>query len=412
MTSVVGPRLQVEQDDAPEDVATAARAWLNEHLPDNWVRPAPGQPPPRLAGAPDEDAYTAWYPSLADSGLLVPGWPRECFGLGLAPRHVQAINQVLRSAGLVKLGPLDLQRAGPTIVRWGTPEQHQRFLPGIIAATDPWTQLFSEPGAGSDLPSLSTRAERDGDEWVVTGQKVWSSYAGWSRYGMLLARTDPTAPKRLGITYFLIEMDQPGIEARPLVQMTGEAEFFEVFLDGARVPDVNRLGPVGRGWDVARTTLAGERRVGSEGGTPGSTRSVGGLVDELRALNHLGDPVVRQRLGALSVQRQVLGWTNQRLAQQYGGTPLQSSGGKLAISQYVTNLRTSWVDMVGPRAVACSEDDRHQLRTRRDFLGHPAERIAGGSDEIQRNTLGESVLGLPREPDPYHGRPWVEIPRS
>jgi alkylation response protein AidB-like acyl-CoA dehydrogenase len=289
---------------------------------------------------------------------------------------------------LVKLGPLDLQRAGPTIVRWGTPEQHQRFLPGIIAATDPWTQLFSEPGAGSDLPSLSTRAERDGDEWVVTGQKVWSSYAGWSRYGMLLARTDPTAPKRLGITYFLIEMDQPGIEARPLVQMTGEAEFFEVFLDGARVPDANRLGPVGRGWDVARTTLAGERRVGSEGGTPGSTRSVGGLVDELRALNHVADPVVRQRLAELSVQRQVLGWTNQRLAQQYGGTPLQSSGGKLAISQYVTNLRTSWVDMVGPRAVACNEDDRHHLRTRRDFLG------------------------LPREPDPYHGRPWVEIPRS
>jgi alkylation response protein AidB-like acyl-CoA dehydrogenase len=194
--------------------------------------------------------------------------------------------------------------------------------------------------------------------------------------------------------------------------MTGEAEFFEVFLDGARVADRDRLGPVGRGWDVARTTLAGERRAGSEGGTPGSARSVHGLVDEVRALGEPADGVVRQRLADLWLQRQVMGWNNERFAQQAGGSPLQSSGGKLTISTYVTDLRSTWLDLVGPRAVACDEGNRHQLRTRRDFLAHPAERIAGGSDEIQRNTLGENVLGLPREPDPYHGRPWKEIPRS
>ena len=270
-------------------------------------------------------------------------------------------------------GPLDLQRAGPTLLQWGTPEQQARFLPGIVAATEPWTQLFSEPGAGSDLPSLSTRAVRDGDEWVVTGQKVWSSYAGWSTFGMLLARSDPEAPKRQGITYFVIEMDQPGIEARPLVQMTGDAEFFEVFLSEARVPDANRLGPVGRGWDVARTTLAGERRFGGDGSAPGTSRSIGRAHRQPAGRGRAGcaTSVRRQRLAALSVRRNVNLWTVQRLERGPGAGTLRSSAGKLGTSAYATELRTAWIELAGAHGAACEEDDRHQLRSRHDFLAPP-----------------------------------------
>ena len=247
MTTLVGERVEIEPGESVERTAAAVRAWLADNLPAEWGRVPAGGPPRHRTGAPDEAAYRAWYPRLAGSGLVVPGWPSDAFGLGLDPAQCQAVNRELRAAGVIRLMALDINRAGPTLLQWASPEQQQRFLPGIVAATEPWTQLFSEPGAGSDLPSLSTRAVRDGDEWVVTGQKVWSSYAGWSTWGMLLARTDPDAPKRRGITYFVIEMDQPGIEARPLVQMTGDAEFFEVFLDGARVPDANRIGPVGPG---------------------------------------------------------------------------------------------------------------------------------------------------------------------
>ena len=417
MTMLVGERIGIEPGESVERTAAQDRAWLAEHLPADSIRAPAGAPAPWRAGAPDEEEYRAWYPRFAGSGLVVPGWPTDAFGLGLDPGQCQAVNRELRAAGVVRQLPLDLNRLGPTILQWGTPEQQQRFLPGIVAGTEPWTQLFSEPGAGSDLPSLSTRAVRDGDEWVVTGQKVWSSYAGWSKFGMLIARTDPEAPKRRGITYFLIEMDQPGIEARPLVQMTGDAEFFEVFLDGARVPDVNRLGPVGRGWDVARTTLAGERRSGTDGASPGSTRSLGALIDSRRATDgegagHVTDPVERQRLAALSVRRSVNSWTVQRLSRRRDAGTLQSSAGKLGVGAYANGLRTAWVDLAGPHGTACEADDRRQLRSRHDFLLQPSERIAGGSDEIQRNTLGENVLGLPREPDPFHERPWAEIPRS
>ena len=259
----------------------------------------------------------------------------------------------------------------------------------------------ASPAPGSDLPSLSTRADRDGDEWVVTGQKVWSSYAGWSTFGMLLARTDPDAPKRRGITYFVIEMDQPGIEARPLVQMTGDAEFFEVFLDEARVADANRLGPVGRGWDVARTTLAGERRAGTDGGSPGSTRSLGGLIDSQRdAAGRVAGPLRRQRLAALSAQRSVNSWTVQRLAPAARGRDVAELGrqaGRFGVHDGPAHARGStWPARTAPPA---TRPTTTSLRTRHDFLGTPSERIAGGSDEIQRNTLGENVLGLPREPD-------------
>jgi alkylation response protein AidB-like acyl-CoA dehydrogenase len=413
VTGLPGERVDVEPGDRPERAAAATRAWLAEHLPAEWVRAPAGGPPPHRAGAPDEEAYRAWYRRLAAAGLVAPGWPIDAFGLGLDPAQCRAVNRELRAAGVVRLLALDLQRAGPTILQWGSAEQQARFLPGIVAATEPWTQLFSEPGAGSDLPSLSTRAVRDGDEWVVTGQKVWSSYAGWATFGMLLARTDPEAPKRQGITYFVIEMDQPGIEARPLVQMTGDAEFFEVFLDEARVADTNRIGPIGRGWDVARTTLAGERRFGGDGSAPTSTRSLAALVDRQREEPaHVGDALRRQRLAALSVQRTVNSWTGQRLERRRDAVTLRSSAGKLGMSAYATALRTAWVDLAGAYGTACDEADRFQLRSRHDFLAHPSERIAGGSDEIQRNTLGENVLGLPREPDPYHGRPWSEIPRS
>jgi alkylation response protein AidB-like acyl-CoA dehydrogenase len=221
-----------------EDVRTAARRWFEE----SWD--------------PDLDLAT-WWERLADSGYAVPTWPREWYGLGLSSRAAAVVHEERKRAGAYGApSGIGVMMAGPTIVSHGTDEQRKRFLPDMVNGKEVWCQLFSEPGAGSDLASLSTRAERDGDEWVVNGQKVWTSGAQFSKWGILIARTDPDQPKHRGITYFVIDMEQPGIEVRPLREMTGGATFNEVFFTDARVPHENLIGAVNDGWGVAVTTLA------------------------------------------------------------------------------------------------------------------------------------------------------------
>ncbi len=286
-----------------------------------------------------------------------------------------------------------------------------------------WCQLFSEPGAGSDLASLATTAVRDGDEWMVTGQKVWTTWAHRSDYAVLLARTDPGAPKRKGITYFLLDLHQSGVDVRPLRHLGGEVDFNEVFLDRARVPDAQRIGEVGDGWRVAGATLSGERQMVAGEGSGGVDR-IGGrgsshLLELVRGHSAGRDPVARQDLARVYSEERIRAWTNERVRAQVrtGRAPgPESSIGKVhqgELNQRIQSLAVrllgmdavAWDSPAGDYAASLPYEVRGMLRSR-------ANTIEGGTTEVNKNVLGERVLGLPREPDPWQGHPWREVPRS
>jgi alkylation response protein AidB-like acyl-CoA dehydrogenase len=286
----------------------------------------------------------------------------------------------------------------------------------MVQNAEKWCQLFSEPGAGSDLASLATRAELDGDTWYVTGQKVWSTWAHFSDFAILLARTDPDAPKRQGVTYFLLDLHQPGVEVRPLRHIGGEVEFNEVFLDRAAVPDAYRIGEVGQGWKVANATLSGERQMVS-GGSSGGVDRIGGrgvehLLELARASGRDRDPVVRQDLMRVLSEERIRAWTNQRTRAQVkaGRAPgPESSVGKVhqgALNQRIQLLAT---ELLGAAAMAWAGSEPLEVR---GMLRSRANTIEGGTTEVNKNIVGERVLGLPREPDPWQGAPWREVPRS
>ena len=255
---------------------------------------------------------------------------------------------------------------------------------------------------GSDLASLATRAERDGGEWVLTGQKVWTTWAHRSDWAVCLARTDPTVPKRKGITYFLVDLHAPGVDVRPLRHITGEVDFNEVFLDGVRVPDGCRVGGEGDGWRVAGATLSGERQMVSGAGSGGVDRIGGGDAASLPATER---PVLRQRVVALQSEERIRGWTNRRLR----GGPLTSLG-KVHQGDLNQRIQLAAVDLLGPSAMAWRGDGLD--RTVKGMLRSRANTIEGGTTEVNKNVIGERVLGLPREPDPYAGTAWADVPRS
>jgi alkylation response protein AidB-like acyl-CoA dehydrogenase len=380
--------------------------------------------------------YEEWYPAFGLSGLVVPTWPVEYGGLDLAAGTARRLDEELRPFNLGRLNPLGLNLAAPALFAHGTEEQRLRYLPPIVRNEEKWCQLFSEPGSGSDLASLATRAERDGDEWVVTGQKVWTTWAHLSTHAVLLARTDPEAPKRDGITYFLIDLRQPGVDVRPLRHIGGEVDFNEVFLDNARVPDAQRVGAVGEGWKVANATLSGERQMVSGAGSGGVDRIGGGGADALvRMAKRLaaegrsggwGDPVQRDRVVRVWCEEQVRGWTNQRVRANLraGRTPgPESSIGKVHQGELNQRIQLLAVDMLGAAATAWCTEARdaptepgawaatlpYELR---GMLRSRANTIEGGTTEVNKNILGERVLGLPREPDPFKGVVWCDVPRS
>src|SRR5262245_10968332 len=300
------PALAIGPDSSEHDVVREVRTWIDEHVPDHWRAAAAKGGAAEIRRVRPRAEYEAWYPVFGPSGLVVPTWPVEYGGLAVSPAIARAIEGELAPYNLGRLNPLGLNLAAPALFAHGTEWQRLRFLPPIARAEEIWCQLFSEPGAGSDLASLATRAERDGDEWLVTGQKVWSTWAHEADFGVLLARTDPHTQKRKGITYFLLPLHQDGVEVRPLRHLTGEVDFNEVFLDEARVPDTFRVGEVGDGWRVANATLSGERQMVSGAGSGGVDR-IGGasaarvieLAKAQSAAGHPGgwdDPIVRQRL--------------------------------------------------------------------------------------------------------------------
>jgi alkylation response protein AidB-like acyl-CoA dehydrogenase len=401
----------------PVDVAVAeVRVWVDANVPRAWVEAG------RRGGAaavrevrPRAD-YEAWYPVFAASGLVVPTWPVEYAGLDLSPAVARAIDTELQPFNLGRLNPLGLNNTAPALYSYGSEEQRLRFLPPMVRNEEKWCQLFSEPGAGSDLASLACRAERDGDTWRVTGQKVWSTWAHFSDFAILLARTDPDVPKRQGVTYFLLDLHQPGVEVRPLRHIGGEVEFNEVFLDGALVPDAYRVGEIGQGWKVANATLSGERQMVSGGASGGVDRIGGRGVEHLLELAHASgrdrDPAVRQKLMQLLSEERIRAWTNQRTRAQVkaGRAPgPESSVGKVHQGELNQRIQLLATDLLGAGAMGWSGDIPLEVR---GMLRSRANTIEGGTTEVNKNIIGERVVGLPREPDPWQGAPWREVPRS
>jgi alkylation response protein AidB-like acyl-CoA dehydrogenase len=393
--------------DTPEEAAFRAecRAWLEQHA--SARAPTAGADvtailDPAFDQEEGIDAARAWQARAADDGWAAVAWPTEYGGRGVSLAQ-EIVYQQERARFDVpdhqfRIG---IMLAGPTLIAHGTDEQKARWLRRILRGEEIWCQLFSEPEAGSDLASLRTTAARDGDDWIVNGQKVWSSGAHHSQWGMVLARSDPDVPKHKGITYFGLDMGTPGIDVRPLRQITGGAHFNEVFFTDVRVPDRDRIGDVNTGWAVAQTTLLNERA--SIAQLAGEGTMVKGLTELARRAELAGrpgrsDPRVRQAIAAVAIEESILRYIGFRIVTAFsqGSFPgPEASVAKLAIGQLMRHGSDLALQLGGPAALAGAPELRDWALS---FLVAPSLRIAGGSDEVQRNIIGERVLGLPREP--------------
>jgi alkylation response protein AidB-like acyl-CoA dehydrogenase len=364
-----------------------------------------------------------------DLGLAWIHFPEGRGGLGLPPSLQGAVDARLRDAGAKAPDSrhfFGLSLAGPTVVTNGSEEIKDRLLRRMFTGEDSWCQLFSEPGAGSDLASLSTRAVRDGDEWVITGQKVWNTLAHIADRGMLVARTDPDVPKHKGLTYFALDMHAPGVEVRPLIQITGEAEFNEVYMTEVRVPDADRIGDVGDGWRVSMTTLMNERTtIGGGGGVP--ERGSGAIAEAVRIWRAL-DPSARRgpdldRLMRLWCEAEALRLTNWRAGQnrKAGNPGPEGSIAKLMFAEVNKRIYELCVDLLGPAGLVDYSYAMQRAEAlgltgpagsaRKMFLRSRANSIEGGTSEIQRNIMGERVLGLPGDVRVDKELPWAKVPR-
>jgi alkylation response protein AidB-like acyl-CoA dehydrogenase len=334
---------------------------------------------------------------------VAPHWPAP-YGIDADPIHQIVIDEELRRAGVKRpSNPIGIGWAGPTLLHAGTAEQQARWLPGLLSGEDIWCQLFSEPGAGSDLASLTTRAIRDGDEWVIEGQKVWTSLAQHARWGILIARTNPDETKQRGISYFVCPMDAPGIEIRPLIEMTGSHTFNEVFLDDVRLPSDHLIGEVDRGWALAKVTLGNERVSLSSGGALwGMGPQADDLLDVVRKAGGVTDPNLRQRLVDLWIESEILRLIRLRTvtAAIKGEQPgPEASIRKIIADEHGQKIMALAKDLAGPAGMLaaggpCGTDDPTWAY---GYLFAPALTIGGGTGEVQRNILGERVLGLPSE---------------
>jgi alkylation response protein AidB-like acyl-CoA dehydrogenase len=383
---------------------------------------------------PDATAPSEFWGAQFDLGLAWIQFPEGKGGLGVDPGLQDVVDARLLDAGApsnLLVNMMGVGMAGPTLVAYGTPEQQARLLRPDFTCEEIWCQMFSEPGAGSDVAALATRAERDGDEWVINGQKVWTSMAHVSRWGLLLARTDPDQPKHKGLSYFYIDMHQPGVDVRPLRQMTGEAEFNEIFFTDARIPDAQRIGEVGEGWAVAIATLMNERvmlgRVGKLSGQEG-----GVIRHAVRVWNQLApeqrDAARRDELARLWIESEIVRLTMERAEQSRDqGTPgPEGSLGRLMVSEHQQHVFAFVMNLLGAEGMLISDyemrrpdvigetalgpDDKVDLQ--KGFLTTRGSTIGGGTTEISRNILGERVLGLPKEPSLDRDLPWSKLTRS
>jgi alkylation response protein AidB-like acyl-CoA dehydrogenase len=385
---------------ATEPSACGIVDWLARELPESWLAAvhAGERVPESVRQSVNAEVFLH---RLGEAGFIVPDWPTEYGGLNATADEAQAVLEMLRRFQVPRPDDfVGVSLAGPTLLEWGTDDQRNRFLPAIARRTERWCQLFSEPGAGSDLASLTTRARLEDNVWLVSGQKVWTSLADIADLGILLARTESDQPKHLGITYFAVDMKAAGVEVRPLRQISGESHFCEVFLNDVRIHDDRRIGPRGRGWEVAMTTLTNERAGLS---TVPEVHHV--TIDQLLAAAKIHGawdrPVERDRLLHLLQRDRVLNLAKKRAEalRKTGSHGLDGSVLKLAQSILSRDIAFAALDVLGEPSIAWSATGPDDLEAvRLAFLYAPAHTIAGGTSEIQRNIIAERVLGLPREP--------------
>ena len=399
------------------------QAFLAEHLPSNWTG----------IGSLDADAAhefsKEWRDILRDNKLLAPSWPTEYGGAGLTELEGVIMAEEFAKAGVPTGTANDvfgIQMVGNTIIQWGTEEQKQHFLPRIISGEDLWCQGYSEPNAGSDLGNLGCRAELDGDEWIINGQKIWTSAGHLADWIFVLTRTDSEAAKHRGITFLLVPMDQPGVEVRPIKMISGEAEFNEVFFDDARAPKENVVGEVNGGWAVAMTLLGYERGEAAATTPVAFKTEIDRLLELAKEQGRADDPLIRQRLAWCYSKVEIMRFLGMRtltkfLAGEHPGP--DASIFKLYWSEYHKVSTELAVDILGADALhfvgklpssafstdatGAPNDSGSWLGT---FLNARAGTIYAGTSQVQRNIIGEMVLGLPKEPKADKG-PWKDIPK-
>ena len=381
--------------DTPAEAAFRAelRAWFAANLPPGWSDRQP------VAGLEDPQFLKAWSRQLFDAGYAGITWPKEYGGLGLPPTYQGIyLEEMARHDAPGHIGVIGLGMAGPTILAWGSPEQKERYLRPLLSGEEVWCQGFSEPDAGSDLAGARTSAVLDGDEWVVNGQKVWSSYAHLANWCILVVRTDPTAERHRGLSYLLVDMASPGVQVRPLRQITGDPEFNEIYFTDVRVPQQSMLGKPGEGWSVAMTTLLHERGTLGFALTARYEALLTRLVDAVTAERPDGtkaadDPLVRDQIGQLAIDLEALRFTNYRslTALVRTGQPgPEGSVAKLHWSEANQRLSTLAQDVLGAQARLDGGFWAYQqLRSR-------GNTIEAGTSEILRNIIAERVVGLPR----------------
>ena len=414
-----------EIEDTPEQRAfrDEFRSWLADTLPAGWADAVDAGDDAALERIKSESGFNpfAWQGTIGRSPYAAPLWPKEYGGLSGEVWMQQVIRAELVRHRLptVSINLLGVGLAGPTLIAHGTETQKERYLRKILSGEEIWCQLFSEPGSGSDLSSLATRAVRDGDEWVVNGQKVWTTIAQFSAFGMLLARTDPDVPKHDGLSYFIVDMKTPGVEVRPLKQLTGSSEFNEVFFTDVRIPDENRVGDVGDGWRCARTTLMNER-VALAGISLDPVSFSGGVRRDpwttyLEGIPDRAASVVRQRLAQFYIETEVKEITAFRAnsARLRGNQPGPEGSVNKVFNAEFNQRRSSFaVDANGMHAVAWVPGDSKAESRAQTFLRARANTIEGGTSEVLRNQMAERILGLPRDPEVDKGVPWVEVTRN
>jgi alkylation response protein AidB-like acyl-CoA dehydrogenase len=360
-------------------------------------------------------AAKEFFGALAEAGLAGIAYPVEFGGVGLGSEYAE-VWQVEAKKYALPLGPVAISHGMclPVLNDFGTDEQKAAHLGKIISAEEIWCQMFSEPGAGSDVAGLQMKAERDGDEWIINGQKVWTSGAQYCDYGLCVARTDPSLPKHAGLSMFIIDMNGPGVEIRPLRQITGNSDFNEVFLTDARIPANWLVGDLNAGWNVAIAMLMYERvALGTGGSIPGSRTDP--LIDAARDTGQGDDPVVRQALADVYIREQIQRYIGIRIrsAVEAGRAPgPEGSIAKLSSAMLAIRAAGLGMALAGAGGQAWDPADGEAKSWSMGVVSAPAIGIAGGTNEIQRNIIGERVLGLPKEPDPFKGAPFAEIPMS
>ena len=362
------------------------------------------------------DKAKSFQMDLSQAGLAGITFPKEYGGAGLSDTHQEIFNEVSASWHM-PTSPLSISHGMclPMLNQFGTHEQKLRFMPDNISGKTIWCQLFSEPGAGSDVASLSTRAVLDGDQWVINGQKVWTSGAHYCDYGLVVARTDPSLPKHRGLTMFIVDMSDPAVEVRPLKQISGGSGFNEVFFTDLHIPKNFQLGELNQGWNLAISMLMFERvSIGASAGGLNTDRSPD-LIRLAQDSGQANDPIIRQKLTDLWIKEKIKGFIGQRIrdAVSAGQVPgPEGSIAKLNGALIARLARDTSISLVRAEAQAWDAENENGEQWANACLGAAGISIAGGTDEVQRNIIGERVLGLPKEPDPFKGAAWEDVPRS